>query len=290
MPHISDRQRLLDALSTARQHLELQIYLEILQEAISDAESSSGSSGSSESDPSESSSDTSDSESSPIVTAASSSPDLPTLALLTNYHGLVAALENEVKLARVLQSHPPSSRISQLPLLDEWRFDHLELFVRKLRVPPRIFEDIVDLIKNHPIFHNNSNNSQLPVSIQLAIFLNAAGHYGNAATSQDMAEWAGVSVGTVHNCYKRVMVAILHHDDDFIHFDLNHPKDLRDKQRAQRYVEEKTCAQWKGGFLCVDGTPFKLFQKPGWHGEGFFDRKSNYSLSNQVSGIYYFIR
>ena len=112
MPHISDCQRLLNALSTARQHLESQIYLEILQEAISDAESSSGSSGSSESDPSESSSDTSDSESSPIVTAASSSPDLPTLALLTNYHGLVAALEDEVKLARVLQSHPPSSHIS----------------------------------------------------------------------------------------------------------------------------------------------------------------------------------
>ena len=202
MPHIPDRQRLLNALSTARQHLELQIYLEILQEVISDAESSSGSSGGSESDPSESSSDTSDSESSPIITAASSSPDLPTLALLTNYHGLVAALEDEVKLACVLQSHPPSFRISQLPLLDKWQFDHLELFVHKLRVPPCIFEDIVDLIKNHPIFHNHSNNSQLPVSIQLAIFLNAVGHYGNAAASQDMAEWAGVSVGTVHNCYK----------------------------------------------------------------------------------------
>ncbi|KAF9220700.1 hypothetical protein BS17DRAFT_769262 [Gyrodon lividus] len=28
------------------------------------------------------------------------------------------------------------------------------------------------------------------------------GHYGNAATSQVMGEWTGVSVGTVHNCYK----------------------------------------------------------------------------------------
>ncbi|KIJ11105.1 hypothetical protein PAXINDRAFT_40692, partial [Paxillus involutus ATCC 200175] len=36
------------------------------------------------------------------------------------------------------------------------------------------------------------------------------------------------------------------------------------------------------GFLCVDRTPFNLFQKPGWHGEGFFDRKSNYSISNQI--------
>ncbi|KAF9226026.1 hypothetical protein BS17DRAFT_765119 [Gyrodon lividus] len=36
----------------------------------------------------------------------------------------------------------------------------------------------------------------------------------SAATSQDMGEWAGVSVGTVHNYYKQVMVAILAHHDD----------------------------------------------------------------------------
>ncbi|KIO08006.1 hypothetical protein M404DRAFT_134955, partial [Pisolithus tinctorius Marx 270] len=99
---------------------------------------------------------------------------------------------------------------------------------------------------------------------------------------QDMAEWAGVSVGTVHNCYKRVMVAILHHHDEVIHLNPEEPQDRREKDRAKRYVEERTCPQWKGGFLCVDGTPFNLFQKPGLHGEGFFDRKSNYSLSNQI--------
>ena len=104
-----------------------------------------------------------------------------------------------------------------------------------------------------------------------------------------MTEWAGVSVGTVHNCYKQVMIAIQSHHDSMIYFDLTQQKDLEDKQKAQRYVAKKTCSQWKGGFLCVDGTPFKLFQKPGWHGEGFFDRKSNYSLSNQVSDLSYFI-
>ena len=40
--------------------------------------------------------------------------------------------------------------------------------------------------------------------------------------------------------------------------------------------------------MCVDGTAFNLFQKPGWHGEGFFDRKSNYSLSNQVCDLPYY--
>ncbi|KAF8833204.1 hypothetical protein BDN67DRAFT_870215, partial [Paxillus ammoniavirescens] len=108
------------------------------------------------------------------------------------------------------------------------------------------------------------------------------GYYGNAATSQDMADWAGVSVGTVHNCYKHVMIAILDHHDEFIHFNQEDPADIAEQERAKAYVEAKTCAKWKGGFLCVDGTPFNLFQKPGWHGEDFFDHKSNYSLSNQV--------
>jgi hypothetical protein len=32
----------------------------------------------------------------------------------------------------------------------------------------------------------------------------------------------------------------------------------------------------------VDGTLIPLFEKPGHHGEVYFDRKSNYSLNVQV--------
>ena len=140
-------------------------------------------------------------------------------------HGMVEALEDEVKQAHVLQSHPPSIQIPQLALLDEWQIHNPELFQHKLRVSPPVFTHIVQLIENNPVFHNNSNNPQLPVCTQLAIFLNAVGHYGNAAISQDMREWAGVSVGTVHNCYKLVMMGIQYHHHDFIHFDLRWPDD-----------------------------------------------------------------
>ncbi|KAG2069313.1 hypothetical protein BDR04DRAFT_994014, partial [Suillus decipiens] len=87
---------------------------------------------------------------------------------------------------------------------------------RKLQVDPDVFIELINKIIHHPIFYNNSNNPQLPVPIQLAIFLNATGHYGNAATVEDMGEWARVSVRTVYNCYRHVMVAILQHHDDTI--------------------------------------------------------------------------
>ncbi|KAG2070556.1 hypothetical protein BDR04DRAFT_1018586, partial [Suillus decipiens] len=124
----------------------------------------------------------------------------------------------------------------------------------KLCVSPTVFDKLIECIQPHTIFYNDSNNSQLPVPIQLMIFLNSVGHCGNAAMTTDLAEWAGVSIGTVYNCFKQVMIAILKHHDN----------------------------EWHGGFLCIDGTPFNLFQKPGWHGEGFFDKNLNYSLTAQV--------
>ncbi|KAG2046529.1 hypothetical protein BDR06DRAFT_1035893, partial [Suillus hirtellus] len=138
------------------------------------------------------------------------------------------------------------------------------------------------LIQAHPIFHNNSNNPQLPVAVQLAIFLNGVGHYGNAATTEDISDWAGVSVGTIYNCYKRVMIAILQLHDRAIHFDPLDREDQIERERAKAYVEQKTCREWRGGFLCVDGTPSPLHEKPSWHSEGFFDKNSDYSLTAQV--------
>ncbi|KAG2160027.1 uncharacterized protein EDB93DRAFT_1073969, partial [Suillus bovinus] len=144
-------------------------------------------------------------------------------------------------------------------------------FCRKLRVDPNVFIELVNKITHYPVFYNNSNNTQLPVPVQLAIFLNGAGHYRNTATAEDMGDWAGVSVGTVYNCYRRVMIAILQHHDNVIHFDPLEAKDQIEIDCAKDWVEEHTCSEWCGGFLCVDSTPFNVHQKPGWHREGFFD-------------------
>jgi hypothetical protein len=193
----------------------------------------------------------------------------------------ITALRDEVERARVLhRPDEPLMRASQLHLLDHFIQHRPLLFRKKLRVDPDIFDDILDQISDHPIFHNHSNNPQLPVAIQLAIFLNRAGHYGNAVSPEDVSQWAGVSVGSVINCTNRVMIAILDQHDTFISFPT---PDSEDAQLAQQFAESCSCPEWRNGFLAIDGSAIGLLAKPGYFGETFYDRKSNYSLNCQVS-------
>ncbi|KAF8436023.1 hypothetical protein L210DRAFT_3692226, partial [Boletus edulis BED1] len=231
-----------------------------------------------------------------IITQSSDSSDDELIFFsraFTSYRTTLEAAHDEISRTRVLAPRIRTIHAPQIHLLDEWKLHRPHLFRRKLRVSPEVFSALVDKISGHPVFYGGTHadpdaapavSNQLPVWMQLAIFLNGAGHYGNAATTQDMAEWAGVAVGTVYTCYKRVMIALSRFHDAVIHFDPgNRADDFEEKELSKAWVESRSCPAWRNGFLCVDGTTFNLFQKPGYHGEGFFDRKSRYSLTNQVS-------
>ena len=133
------------------------------------------------------------------------------------------------------------------------------------------------MIETHPVFLNDANVSQGPVNKQLAIAMFRFGHNGNAASVEAVAQWAGVSAGTVVNCTRRVMIAFLALHDSAIRW----PSE-DEKEKAKQWVEEVSCHAWRDGYCMADGTPIVLFQKPGYHGEAYFDRKSNYSLNLQV--------
>jgi len=301
MPRQSERQKLLQTLKSAKLDLQLAQYFDLVQAALhmidrSDSDSASDS----DSDnmlPSQSPVTSMSSISSNIITDLESllatSEGTPYLTLgqtFLEFESLITALHDGVEkscyLADRSWTRPP--RAPQLQLLEEWSLEgDIPRFCRKLRVVPEVFAGIIQHIEGHPVFLNASNNPQLPVPIQLAIFLNAAGHYGNVSTTEDLAEWAGVSIGTVYNCFHRVMIAILQHHDDTIHFDPMEARDQEEIRCAKVWVENKGCFDWRNGFLCMDGSPFNLFQKPGWHGEGFYDRKSRYSLSSQVNIVCY---
>ncbi|KIK81687.1 hypothetical protein PAXRUDRAFT_88926, partial [Paxillus rubicundulus Ve08.2h10] len=63
-------------------------------------------------------------------------------------------------------------------------------------------------------------------AIQLGIFLNCTGHYGNMCSPEDIAQWAGVSVGIVINCMHCVMAAILDQHDQYIRMPSSNPRDM----------------------------------------------------------------
>lgn len=156
---------------------------------------------------------------------------------------------------------------------------HLRYFQHKVRVSSSTFDAITALIQDNPIFHNNSNNPQIDVWLQLAITLNRFGHYGNAATTEDIGEWAGVSSGTVDNATKRVVIALLALHDRYVRM----PTDA-ETTCSKEFCSDKTrCPRWADGFLSVDGTTIPIFQKPGHYGEAYFDKSSRYSLNVQVS-------
>jgi len=143
----------------------------------------------------------------------------------------------------VLEPGHPVKKSQQLHLLDDFGTNNLHLFCKKLRVDPSTFHALLAMIEDQPIFYNNSNIPQASPNVQLAIFLNCIGHYGNAASPEDLAQWAGGSAGWIEKCTNHVMVAVLALHDKGIHLPT-----ADEKEDAKAWVEGKTCPEWRDGF------------------------------------------
>lgn len=289
MPTIPIRRRLLQELDelerhTKRARLESQI-TELLEDSpLSDADTDSDSDGlsvvslaSSLSLELDSSSDFDISDSASSDGSDISISDLEARAVEA-FDSQIENLRHELQTTRILQPRAPIKKAAQIQLLDAWRNDNLLQYRKKIRVDPSTFDELLKLIQNHPIFYNNSNIPQVPVPLQLAVFLNRAGHYGNGASPDDIGQWAGISTGCVVRCTNRVMVALSALHDEAIHLPT-----AEEKESAKRWVEAQSCPEWRDGFLLVDGTKMAIFQRPGLHGDAWFDKNKDYSLDCQVS-------
>jgi len=119
-------------------------------------------------------------------------------------------------LLAILLTRYPNGRDTPVPKAGNlhlaWQYAenpaHHHRFVDMLRVTPLVFQTILTLIEEHPVFMNNSNNGQTPVEIQLAVTLYRMGRYGNAASVEDVARVAGCSEGSVENYTNRCFDAI----------------------------------------------------------------------------------
>jgi hypothetical protein len=108
-------------------------------------------------------------------------------------------------------------KLSQLYLvLCDYKGDDHKRFRRNLRVSPSTFDALLPYIQNHLVFMNDGVRDQMPVEHQLAITLYRFGHFGNSASVESIAQWAGCSAGMVVNATRRVMVAFLALHDEVI--------------------------------------------------------------------------
>jgi hypothetical protein len=219
------------------------------------------------------------------VSSDDSHPSLLSLSLsevedmfYANTQAELDRLREDILTSRVLRDTPKVKKAPQIFLLNHWHEGNLDQYRHKVCVDPSTFDGLVEKICEHPIFHNNSNMPQAPVSTQLAIFLYCTGHYSNAASPEAIGHWAGVSPGTIANCTNRVMLTLLSLHDEVVHLPT-----LEEKESAKAWVAEQVCPEWHNGHLMVDGTKFPLFQRPGLHGDTWFDKNKDYSLDCQVS-------
>lgn len=200
---------------------------------------------------------------------------------------LVANLLVDLEILRTLRNTRyllPRIRVpkhSNLHLVHEYAQNVLfqDRFESMLRVSPYVYEVLINLISDHPVFQNNSHCQQTPVSTQLAITLYRLGHYGNSASVRDVAQNFGFSEGAIENFTQRCFTALesLH---DVVVRQLTPEEKEVEKQWIDAHVGFR--GLWREGWIMYDGTIVVLHERPGFNGDAYFTRKSNYGLNVQV--------
>ncbi|KIJ42884.1 hypothetical protein M422DRAFT_253990 [Sphaerobolus stellatus SS14] len=122
------------------------------------------------------------------------------------------------------------------------------------------FDILIQTIQGHSVFHNRSKQQ-------------------DAVTLQKVGLWVGFGYGTVDLCTKRIMATIC--DAGFRWAVMQWPTE-KQKEDAKAWIESRSCLSWCDGWLMVDGTLVPLFTQPGFYGNSWYDRKSNYSLNVQL--------
>lgn len=116
--------------------------------------------------------------------------------ILQRMHNLIQ-LRNYLLQTRVLFPNIVH-KVSQLSLvLEKFKADGSKWFRANLRVSPATFDKLLLWLQNDLVFLPTGTRPQLPVSYQLAITLFRFGHFGNAASVEAIAQWAGVSASSV---------------------------------------------------------------------------------------------
>ena len=255
MPSTTERQQITEALHKA-------LLFHLITELEQDAESSNSSSSSGTSDDDTSNSDSEECNS-------QMEDHIHSIAALYTNHYYNNTCKAITKTCVNLQW-----------LMEDYKINHPEIFRSYLWITPDCFDNLVSIIKDEGIFHNNSNNKQMSIAHQVAIALSRFGHYGNAVGTVKVALWSGYGYGTVQIATKHVMAALC--SEWFCQSAIRWSSEEANEE-AKAWVEHHSCPRWQDGWLMVDGTLVPLYLHPAHYSNNWFNWKSNYSLNIQVT-------
>lgn len=171
----------------------------------------------------------------------------------------------EQRIYRVAKSKDWYNRV--LPKYDDCRFKIIT------RMDPVNFQKLVSMLITHPIFHNNSNNPQAPVELQLAVFLR---RIGSKEDVFGICSKFGIAEGTVYLYCKRIMIAIFSLKKTLVKWPTGEVK--------QSTLEGfKNIGGMENVIGAIDGSHIGLANAPLKQPETYWNRKKRYSI--QLQGI-----
>ena len=127
------------------------------------------------------------------------------------------------------------------------------------------FERLEGLIKDHPVFQNNSRNPQQEVWIQLVTALERLGFNGNGSSVGREASFLGLSAGSVVTYTRRVIKAIRSLESEYLAWPSS-----QTRRRFSTAMDEKYGL--KGMVGVVDGTDIVLASAPNFQSEVYWTR------------------
>ena len=146
-------------------------------------------------------------------------------------------------------------------------------FLQKYRMHRDSFNLLVDKIKDHPVFQNNSHKPQAPVAWQLMVFLFYIGKANSGASNPTLRHVFGIGRGTAETFKRRCIKAIRSLRDEAIQWPDETERLLISARIWQRY-------QWLNCVAVADGTLFPLMVEPqSIDAPNYHGRKFQYSMS-----------
>ncbi|POW15320.1 hypothetical protein PSTT_02183 [Puccinia striiformis] len=172
--------------------------------------------------------------------------------------------------------YAPRIALQQAPPITEFLLVRLEdrRFKQEFRMTRASFLKLCARVADDPVFQNNSNNPQRPITEQMMVTLKRLGCFGNGTSVGMLARFFRVGEGTVELYTDRCIMAILRFKNQVLKW----PTAIERGKMAEEYGE----VGFKGCVGVIDGSLIPLSDSPSLNSADFYSRKGFYCISTLI--------